>query len=69
MAIDTEDKRRCVMNITTRTFVGLTPDGSIDQDDKENYAWLYFPFVHPAPSVGVEEMYIRSIDCTVGCKL
>ncbi len=44
MAVDTKDKRINVMNITCRTFVGITPSGSITQNDKENFAWLYFPF-------------------------
>lgn len=63
MAIDTKDKRINVMNITCRTFTGITPTGSITQNDKENFAWLYFPFT---PSEIVEEVANKIINLTSG---
>lgn len=69
MDIDTKDKRINVMNIICRTFNGITPTGAIDQNDKENYAWLYIPYTYPDITAITGEMYERSIDCSVGCKL
>lgn len=66
MAIDTKDKRLNVTNITLRTHFGLTPTGSVDQNDKENYAWYYIPFAAPLPVVGEAEQFKYNIGPTVG---
>lgn len=63
MAIDTENKRRNVVNIATSfLMLGLVPVNGIQDDDRENLGEVYIGFDYtqaPAPVVVAVRSRIR----------
>lgn len=63
MAIDTENKRRNVINIATGfLMLGLLPVNGIQDDDRENLGEVYIGFDYapaPAPVVAAPRSRVR----------
>ena len=47
--MDTHNKRLNYINRFNLGHVGLTPNGTVEDQDVKNYIWLPFFFIYPSP--------------------
>lgn len=50
--MDTANKRRAIINMISHHSIGLVPNNDVEQNDVQNYAWIYPFLTYPSPSAG-----------------